>query len=217
MSNVMLSQLLNASWETAYMVLLSGLIATLLGLPIGVLLATTRKHGILANRVVNAALSAIVNVMRSIPFIILMIAVIPLTRILVGTSIGTVAAIVPLSLGATPFIARLIENAVADLPYGLTEAGLAMGATPSQIIKRILLPEALPNIIHSITITLITLVGYSAMAGAIGGGGLGSLAINYGYQRFDVMVMLVTIVILVVFVQLLQWLGDRIAQAFNHG
>lgn len=154
----------------------------------------------------------IVDVLRAIPFIILLIAIIPLTRLLVGTSIGTFAAIVPLSIGAIPFVARIVENALAHVNDGLIEAGQAMGATHWQLIYKILLPEAGPAIIRGLTVTLISLVGYSAMAGAVGGGGLGSLAINYGYQRFDFTVLLTTIVILIVLVYGIRWLGDRLVR-----
>lgn len=208
--------LLNATGETIYMVLISGFIAILGGIPLGVILLTTRKNGILENAFYNKSLGFIVNVVRAIPFIILLVAVVPLTRLLVGTSIGTNAAIVPLSIGAIPFVARLVENALVEVGGGLVEAGLAMGASPWQIIQKILLPEALPGIVNGITVTLIALVGYSAMAGAVGGGGLGSVAINYGYQRFDVKIMFATIVILVLLVYLIQIIGDFIAKRLDH-
>lgn len=205
-----------ATAETVYMVLVSGLFAVLGGIPLGVILLTTRKSGILANAFYQNSLGFIVNVVRAIPFIILLVALVPLTRLIVGTSIGTNAAIVPLSIGAIPFVARIVENAIAEVGGGLIEAGTAMGATPWQIIIKILLPEALPGIIKGVTVTLITLVGYSAMAGAVGGGGLGSVAINYGYQRFDVEIMFATIVILVAFVYLLQYAGDWLAKKLDH-
>lgn len=212
MSTALIEQLLLALWETLYMVFLSSGIATLIGMPLGIILFTTHQDNILAHPVLNKMLATLVNGLRSIPFIILLVAVIPLTRFLVGTSIGTTAAIVPLTLGAIPFIARMVESALKEVSPGLVEAGLAMGATPLQIITKILLPEAMPGIVNGLTITTISLLGYSAMAGAVGGGGLGDLAIRYGYQRFEIEVMLVTIVILIGLVQLLQMLGDYIAK-----
>ena len=211
MSITLIEPLLLALWETLYMVFSSSAIATLVGAPLGIILFTTRPPNILAHPILNKVLATLINGLRSIPFIILLVAVIPLTRFLVGTSIGTTAAIVPLTLGAIPFIARIVENALSEVSPGLIEAGLAMGATPLQIITKILLPEAMPGIVNGLTITTISLLGYSAMAGAVGGGGLGDLAIRYGYQRFEIGVMLVTIVILIGLVQLLQMLGDYIA------
>ncbi len=164
----------------------------------------------------NRILSLIVNMTRSVPFIILMVAVIPLTRLLVGSSIGTNAAIVPLSLAAMPFLARVVENALLEVNRGLIEAATAMGATVWQIILKILIPEALPGIVNGLTLTVISLVGYSAMAGAVGGGGLGDLAIRYGYQRFEPMVMLLTIVIMIILVQGIQFAGDKIAKKLAH-
>lgn len=208
--------LLHGTWETLYMVLVSGLISVIGGIPLGVMLLITRTHGILEHALYNKVISFIVNVVRAIPFIILLVALIPLTRLIVGTSIGTNAAMVPLSIGAIPFVARIVENALIEVGGGLIEAGLAMGASPWQIVIKILLPEAMPTIINGITVTLITLVGYSAMAGAVGGGGLGSVAINYGYQRFDPSIMVATIIILVLFVYLIQHMGDFIANKLDH-
>lgn len=216
MSHQTLMLLLNASLETLYMVAISSAIAVLVGIPLGVFLLTSRRGGILENRPLNFLLGAVTNVLRSIPFIILIVAIIPLTRFLVGTSIGTTAAIVPLSIGAIPFVARIIENVLEEVPKGLIEAGHALGASPEQIIMKFLLPEALPGIINATTITVITLIGYSAMAGAVGAGGLGDIAIRYGYQRFDMNIMLATIVILVVMVQIFQWLGDGLAKLVSH-
>jgi D-methionine transport system permease protein len=206
----MLGMLIEATAETLYMVLAAGLIAVLGGLPLGALLYATRPGRPWARPVLHNILSVVVNITRSVPFIILMIALIPLTRLLVGSSIGVNAAVVPLAIGALPFYARLAEAALNEVSYGLVEAGLAMGAKPVQVLTRILFPEALPGLINGITITIIALVGYSAMAGTIGGGGLGALAINYGYNRFDVEVMLYTVVVLIVLVQGLQMLGDWI-------
>lgn len=216
MSQEMLYALFEAFIETLYMVTVSSGLAVLLGLPVGIILYATGKGRILQRPVVNRSLAAVVNAVRSIPFIILIIALIPLARLIVGTSIGSSAAIVALTIGAAPFVARIIENVLQEVPQGLVEAGLAMGATPLQIIFRILIPEAISGIINGITITVVMLVGYSAMAGAVGGGGLGDLAMRYGYQRFNVTLMLMTIIILIVMVQLIQWLGDFLAVRFNH-
>jgi D-methionine transport system permease protein len=216
MSQTILFLLLEATVATLYMVATASLIATLLGLPVGVTLYVTRRGHILENSVLYKTLTALVNVMRSIPFIILMIAVIPFTRLLVGTSIGTNAAIVPLSLAAMPFVARIVENALLETNQGLIEAALAMGATTWQIITKVLLPESLPNIINGLTLTIVNLVGYSAMAGAVGGGGLGDLAIRYGYQRFNIGIMVITIVIMIIIVQTIQFFGDKIAKRFTH-
>ena len=216
MSQTILLLLFEATLQTLYMVAIAGVIATLVGLPVGVLLYITRKKSIFAKPWLHRSLAALVNVTRSIPFIILMIAVIPLTRMLVGTSIGTNAAIVPLALGAMPFIARIVENALVEVNAGLIEAAAAMGATPMQIIRKVLLPEAFPNIINGLTFTIVSLIGYSAMAGAVGGGGLGDLAIRYGYQRFNLDVMIVTIVIMIVLVQAVQFSGELLVKKFSH-
>ncbi len=212
----MLWQLLQATLETLYMTLLASFFAMIIGFPIGALLFLTRKHQLLANKTLNQTLGIIVNIGRSIPFVILMVAVIPLTRFVTGTSIGTSAAIVPLAIAAIPFFARMIENAFLEVSPELVEAALSMGATLRQIIFKVLLPEAMPGITNCITITIVTLLGYSAMAGAIGGGGLGDLAIRYGYQRFDTTVMIETIVILVAMVQLVQMLGDYCVKRLSH-
>lgn len=216
MSADLINLLFNATWETIYMVMISGAVAVLGGLPLGVILLTTRPLGILHNLFINRSLGLIVNIVRAIPFIILLVAIVPFTRFIVGTSIGTSAAIIPLSIGAIPFVARIVENSLLEVGAGLIEAGHAMGATSLQIIIKILLPEALPSIINGITLTLITLVGYSAMAGAVGGGGLGSVAINYGYQRFDAFIMLVTVVILIMLVYAIQHIGEWLAKKVTH-
>lgn len=210
------SLLVNGTWETLYMVGAAGIISIIGGLPLGITLLITRKNNILENKFTHWLLSGIVNIVRSIPFIILLVAIVPFTRLLIGTSIGTTAAMVPLAIGAIPFVARIVENALAEVNQGLIEAGLSMGATPIQIIIKILLPEAMPAIINGITITLITLVGYSAMAGAVGGGGLGAVAINYGYERYDLNIMLWTIVILIIIVHAIQWIGDRLSKRLVH-
>lgn len=216
MSLQLLQSLLNASLQTLLMTLVSGGIAIFIGLPLGVILFGSRPGGLFSNNLVYRILSAIVNATRSLPFIILLVALIPFTRLLVGTSIGTLAAIVPLSIGAIPFVARLVESALLEVPQGLIETGQAMGASVWQIVRNILLPEATANIINGITLTLITLIGFSAMAGAVGGGGLGDLAIRYGYQRFDSTVMLLTVVILIVMVQFIQSTGDLLVRRFTH-
>jgi D-methionine transport system permease protein len=216
MSNETFNLLFNGTLETIYMVFVSGFIAVVGGLPLGVILLTTRREGILENKLYNKGLGFLVNVVRAIPFIILLVALVPFTRLIVGTSIGTNAAIVPLTIGAIPFVARIIENALTEVSGGLVEAGQAMGASPWQLIIKILLPEAMPGIVNGITITLIALVGYSAMAGAVGGGGLGSVAINYGYLRFNPKIMLATVIILILLVYLIQWCGDFISAWLNH-
>ena len=217
MSNVLWFELLKATCETLYMVCASGFAASFVGVPLGVILSSTQKNHLLANATLHQLLEVIVNAFRSIPFIILLIAIIPFTRWLTGTSIGTHAAVVPLTVGAIPFIAKLVENAVNEVPIGLTEAGKAMGGSAVQIILKILMPEALSGIVNSITVTLVSLVAYSAMAGAIGGGGLGDLAIRYGYQRFNLQVMIVTIIVLIFLVQFLQYMGDFIVHRLKFG
>ncbi|CAM3615545.1 MULTISPECIES: methionine ABC transporter permease [Halomonas] len=212
MSSAMIDLILQATLDTLYMVAISGLISTLVGLPLGVLLYVTRPRQILAKPVLNQALSVITNIGRSIPFIILMVAIIPFTRMLVGTSIGINAASVPLTIAAIPFIARLVEAALNELSPGLIEAAQAMGATPWQIICKVLIPEARGGIMTGLTITVVTLVSYSAMAGAVGGGGLGDLGIRYGYNRFNPTIMLITVVILVIMVQGFQSLGDYLVR-----
>ncbi len=212
----LISLLIESLGETLIMVFGSGLMGFIIGIPVGVVLHLSKTGGLLENPIVNRILSAIVNIGRSIPFIILLVAIIPLTRLLVGSSIGTAAAIVPLTVGAIPFIARLVEGALLEIPSGLVEAAQAMGATPYQIITKILLPEALPGIINAATITLVTLVSYSAMAGTVGGGGLGDVGIRYGYQRFDGTVMAITVILLIILVQCIQTTGDRWVKRVDH-
>jgi D-methionine transport system permease protein len=194
------------------MVAVSTAIAAAVGIPLGILLVVTEKGRILASPAVNKPLAVIVNTIRSIPFIILMVAIIPLTRIIAGTSIGTTAAIVPLTIAAIPYTARMVETSIREIPAGLVEAAESMGATPLQIIRKVLFPEALPSIIEIMTVVIVTLIGSSAMAGTIGGGGLGDLAIRYGYQRFQADVMLATIIVLVVIVQAVQLTGNWFAR-----
>jgi D-methionine transport system permease protein len=215
MSQEMLVLLVKSLWETTYMVAVSGFISALLGIPLGIILVTTSKGHILENTSVNRVLGAIVNAARSTPFIILMVAIIPVTRLLVGTSIGTNAAIVPLSIAAIPFVARIVESALKEVDYGVIEAAQAMGASPREIITKVLIPEAFPAIVLGLTLTIISLIGYSAMAGAIGGGGLGDLAIRYGYQRFRADIMLITVVILIAQVQIVQSTGDYLSNRLN--
>ncbi|MDG9699616.1 methionine ABC transporter permease [Ottowia cancrivicina] len=215
-TTAMLELFATSLWETVLMVAISGLAGALLGVPLGVFLRLTDRGGVLENRAVNAVTGAIVNAVRSTPFIILLVAIIPFTRFVVGSSIGTAAAIVPLTISAIPFVARLVETALREVDSGLVEAAQAMGASTRQIVFKVLLPEALPGIVAGLTIMLVSLTGYSAMAGAIGGGGLGDLGIRYGYQRFLPDVMLAVVVILIVFVQLLQSLGDWAVRKLSH-
>lgn len=215
MSPDMIPLLTKALGETVYMVAVSMVIATAIGVPLGVLLHTTAKNQILECLTLNRVLGAVVNAVRSIPFIILMVAIIPLTRLIVGSSIGTTAAMVPLVLASIPFIGRQVETSLMEVPAGIVEAAESMGATPYQIISRVLLPEAMPNIVAQLTTVVIALVGESAMAGAIGGGGLGDLAIRYGYQRFRPEIMIATVIILIIMVQIVQFAGNSLAKRLN--
>ncbi|MGZ3812921.1 MAG: methionine ABC transporter permease MetI [Mucilaginibacter sp.] len=202
--------------ETIVMTFLSGFFGFLLGLPTGVLLFMTRKGQVSENRLINGTVSVLVNIFRSIPFIILIVWMIPFTRVLVGTSIGVQAALVPLSIGAAPFIARMVENSLIEIPHGLIEAARSMGATPLQIVFKVLLPEALPSIIGSASITLVTLVGYSAMGGAVGAGGLGQIGYQYGYVGYDIVVMNTVLVLLVLLVFIIQVIGEFISKRVDH-
>lgn len=202
--------------ETAEMIAVSGALALLVGLPLGLLLAATAPGGVLAARWINLPLAAIVNAIRSTPFIILLVALIPFTRLIVGTSIGLGAAIVPLTVAAAPFFAQLAELSVRDVPNGLVEAARAMGATRMQIFWWVLLPELLPSLIGGFTVTIVSMINASAMAGAVGAGGLGDLAMRFGYQRFDNTVMAEVVVALIVVVTAVQELGDAIARALDH-
>ena len=197
------------------MVVVSMVLSTAVGVPLGVLLHTTAKGGILESPALNKSIGAVVNAIRSIPFIILLVAIIPFTRLLVGAAIGTTAAMVPLVIAAIPFIGRQVETSLKEVPYGLVEAAESMGATPFQIIWKVLLPEAMPSIASQLTTVVISLVGESAMAGAVGGGGLGDLAIRYGYQRFRPEVMLATVILLIVLVQAVQFLGNRLVKRLD--
>lgn len=203
-------------WETVFMTFTSGFFGFLIGLPIGIVLFLTRKGQLSEHLFIHQLLAIFVNVFRSIPFIILIVWMIPFTRELVGTSIGMSAALVPLSIGAAPFIARLVENSLLEVPAGLIETARAMGATPFQIVIKVLLPEALPSLINNATITLITLVGYSAMGGAVGAGGLGQIGYQYGYIGYDVVIMNSVLVLLISLVFAIQFTGDFLSKKFNH-
>ena len=215
MSADMIPLLTKALGETVYMVVVSMIVATIIGVPLGVLLHTTSKGQILESPTVNRVVGAVVNAVRSIPFIILLVAIIPFTRLLVGTAIGTTAAMVPLVIAAIPFIGRQVETSLKEVPFGLVEAAQSMGATPAQIIWKVLLPESMSSIVAQLTTVIISLVGESAMAGAVGGGGLGDLAIRYGYQRFRPEIMLATVIILIVLVQLVQFVGNTLAKRLD--
>jgi ABC-type metal ion transport system, permease component len=215
MSNDLVSLLLTGTKETLYMVFLSSIIAFLIGIPIGVVLVVTDKGGIFPLYKVNKIVGLIINVIRSMPEIILVIILLPLSKLIVGTTLGANAAIVSISIGSAPFIARIIENSLKEVEFGKIEAAEAMGATPFEIIKKVLLPEALPSIIRGITIAVIGIIGFTAIAGAIGAGGLGSLAIRFGYQRFRTDVLIGTVAILVIIVQLIQVIGEYIAKLIN--
>lgn len=210
-----LKLLVDSFVQTLYMVGIAGVIGTLIGLPLGVFLATSQRGELFAAPAVNAVLGLIVNAARSTPFIILVVAIIPLTRLIAGTSIGTSAAIVPLTIASAPFIARVIEAAIRGVDQGLIEAARSMGASPLQIVQKVLLPEALPAITLALTLTVVSLIGYSAMVGAVGGGGLGDLGIRFGYQRFMPDVMLAVVLVLIVLVQGVQSLGDSLARRFD--
>ncbi|MFI1189587.1 methionine ABC transporter permease [Streptomyces californicus] len=198
--------------DTLYMVLWSALVTVVGGLPLGVLLVLTDKGGLLRNTVVNKVIGAIVNIGRSLPFIILLIALIPFTTWVVGTFIGPTAMIVPLAVGAIPFFARLVETAIREVDHGLVEAVQSMGGSVPTIVRKVLLPQALPSLVSGVTTTLIVLIGYSAMAGAVGGEGLGSKAVTYGFQRFDNQFMLITVALLIVIVTVVQIVGDLVVR-----
>ena len=215
MSAETLPLLAKALGETLYMVIISMVISSAIGIPLGVLLHVSAEGEILDAPLLNRAVGAVVNAVRSVPFIILMVAIIPLTRLIVGSAIGTTAAMVPLVIASIPFIGRQVETTLREVPHGLIEAALSMGATRMQIILRVLLPESMPGIVSQLTTVVIALVGESAMAGAIGGGGLGDLAIRYGYQRFRPDIMIATVIILIVLVQLVQLAGNHLAARLN--
>ena len=216
MQPIMLELLARSLWETILMTAASGLISLVAGLPLGLALVMTNKGGITENLAINRVLGAVINGFRSVPFIILLVALIPLTRLIVGTALGTWAAIVPLAIAATPYYARIAEVSLREINPGLIDAVRAMGGSRWTIIREVLVPEALPGIVAGFTVTLVTLIGASAMAGAIGAGGLGDLAIRYGYQRFETNVMIAVVIVLIVLVCGIQWLGDRLVARLDH-
>ncbi len=214
--NDILQLLLNATGETLYMVLLAGLFTLLIGLPLGVLLFISRRGGLLPLPRLNRALGGVINLGRSLPFVVMLIALIPLTRLIVGTTLGSTAAVVPITIGAFPFFARIVETALDEVDKGRIEAIVAMGGDIRHVILKVLLPEALPALVAGVTLTVVMLIGFSSMAGVIGGGGLGDLAIRYGYQRFNNQIMVVTVIVLVLLVQGVQSLGDRCVRSMAH-
>ncbi|AFS77771.1 D-methionine ABC transporter permease protein MetI [Gottschalkia acidurici 9a] len=211
----LLELLLPSLWETLYMVSVSTIVSVLLGLPLGILLIITEKDGLWEKPILNSILGTVVNISRSFPFLILMILLFPLARLIVGTTIGTTATIVPLSIAAAPFVARVIESSLREVDGGIVEAALAMGSTNLEIIFKVLIPEAMPSIVSNITLTIINLIGYSAMAGTIGGGGLGDLAMRYGYHRFDPNIMAASVILIIVLVQVVQFIGNQVVFAIN--
>lgn len=216
MTPIMFELLLRSLWETVLMTVASGVISLVAGLPLGLALVITARGGIAENLWINRMLGAVINGFRSVPFIILLVALIPLTRLIVGTALGTWAAIVPLAIAATPYYARIAEVSLREVDRGLIDAVRAMGGNRWTIIREVLVPEALPGIVAGFTVTLVTLIGASAMAGAIGAGGLGDLAIRYGYQRFETNVMIAVMAVLIILVCGIQWLGDRLVARLDH-
>jgi len=216
MTPIMLELLGRSIWETLVMTMASGVISLVVGLPLGLAMVATGKGGIAEQRWINSILGALINGFRSVPFIILLVALIPLTRLIVGTALGTTAAIVPLAIAAIPYYARIAEVSLRDVDHGLIDAVRAMGGNRWTIVREVLVPEALPGLVAGFTVTLITLIGASAMAGAIGAGGLGDLAIRYGYQRFETSVMVAVVAVLIVIVCAMQWAGDRLVARLDH-
>ena len=202
-------------FETLYMVTVSMAFTIIIGMPLGIILVVTEEKHILPNSVLNNVLSYMVNIMRSLPFVILMISIIPFTKLIVGTTIGTTAAIVPLIVAAVPFFARVVENSLREIDFGVIEASIAMGASPFEIITKVMIPEAMSSLVLGITITIINILGYSAMAGIVGGGGLGDLAIRYGYHRFRTNVMIATVLVLILIVQIIQSIGNKLSNYIN--
>ncbi|WFU08075.1 ABC transporter permease [Rhizobium sp. CB3090] len=215
-TDIILGLLWRSFWETIWMTCASGLISLVIGLPLGLALVITSRDGIAEQLTINRILAALVNGFRAVPFIILLIALIPLTRLIVGTALGTTAAIVPLTIAAIPYYARIAEVSLREVDRGLIDAVRAMGGNRWTIIREVLVPEALPGIVAGFTVTLVTLIGASAMAGTIGGGGLGDLAIRYGYQRFETDVMIAVVIVLIILVCGMQWLGDRLVARLDH-
>src|SRR5262245_23824976 len=216
MTPIMFELLLRSLWETILMTAASGVISLVAGLPLGLALVLTNRGGIAENLWVNRILGGVINGFRSVPFIILLVALIPVTRLIVGTALGTWAAIVPLAIAATPYYARIAEVSLREVDRGLIDAVRAMGGNRWTVIREVLVPEALPGIVAGFTVTLVTLIGASAMAGAIGAGGLGDLAIRYGYQRFETAVMIAVVVVLIILVSGIQWIGDRLVERLDH-
>ena len=209
----LLALLLQGLWESLYMTLVSTLLAYVLGLPLGLVLVVTDRDGICPVPWLNTVLGVVVNMLRSVPFLILLVAIIPFTRLVVGTVIGSTATIVPLVIGSAPFVARMVESSIKEVDAGVVEAAQSMGASPFQIVWKVLLPEAKPSLVVGAAIAVTTILSYSALAGFVGGGGLGAIAINYGYYRYQSEIMLVTVLILVVIVQVLQEVGMRLSRA----
>ncbi|ADK13707.1 MULTISPECIES: methionine ABC transporter permease [Clostridium] len=212
MQTITISQIYTAILQTLYMIFIPLLIGSVVGTLLGVLMVVTRPNGILENKYIYNVLNPIVNIFRSLPFIILMVAIVPFTKLIVGSSIGTSAALVPLTIFITPYIARLVENSILEVDSGTIEAAEAMGATSFQIIWHFLLPEAMGSLVLSLTTATIGLIGATAMAGTVGGGGIGDVAISYGYERFDTEVMVITVILLIIFVQFIQTIGNVIAR-----
>ena len=205
----------NALWETLYMVAISTVVSYAIGLPLGLLLVVGDKNGIRPIPVLNAVLGVIVNILRSIPFLILGVMISPLTRAITGSSIGTAAMVVPLTVAAAPYVARMVESSIKEVPFGVIEAAQSMGASPWQIVWKVLVPEAKPSLMVGAAISVVTILGYSAMSGFIGGGGLGTVAVNYGYNRYNFGIMLVAVIIIVVVVQIFQEVGLRLAKKLD--
>lgn len=205
----------NALWETLYMVAVSTVVSYAIGLPLGLLLVVSDKNGIRPIPVLNTVLGVIVNILRSIPFLILGVMISPLTRAITGSSIGTAAMIVPLTVAAAPYVARMVESSIKEVPFGVIEAAQSMGASPWQIVWKVLVPEAKPSLMVGAAISVVTILGYSAMSGFIGGGGLGTVAVNYGYNRYNFEIMLIAVIIIVVVVQLFQEIGLRLAKKLD--
>ena len=205
----------NALWETLYMVAISTVVSYVIGLPLGLLLVVSDKNGIRPIPVLNTVLGVIVNILRSIPFLILGVMISPLTRAITGSSIGTAAMVVPLTVAAAPYVARMVESSIKEVPFGVIEAAQSMGASPWQIVWKVLVPEAKPSLMVGAAISVVTILGYSAMSGFIGGGGLGTVAVNYGYNRYNFGIMLVAVIIIVVVVQIFQEVGLRLAKKLD--
>lgn len=210
------SMILEGIWETLYMTLVSTVIAYLFGLPLGILLTVTGKNGIMKNRGVNGVIGWMVNILRSIPFLILLVVLMPFTRLLIGTTLGTTATIVPLTIGSIPIVARMVESSLQEVPPGIIEAAKSMGASRLEIVWRFMLPEAVPSLLLGTAINLATILGYSAMAGFVGGGGLGDIAIQYGFYRYQTEILFVSVGILIIIVQVFQEAGTRLSNFKRH-